>query len=76
VDELRDLPIIKTDILLTHSYHWADTSTIATEKKDVYKDLLLKEGWPGTMIIIALQRQIPAGVVDYESSLKYISLIR
>jgi hypothetical protein len=46
VDELRDLPIIKMDILLTHSYHWADTSTIATEKKDVYKEWLPWErGW-------------------------------
>jgi hypothetical protein len=33
VDELRDLPITKTDILLTHSYHWADTSSIVIERK-------------------------------------------
>jgi hypothetical protein len=38
VDELRDLPITKTDILLTHSCHWADTSTLLRKKKDVMKD--------------------------------------
>jgi hypothetical protein len=33
VDELRDLPITKTDILLTHSCHWVDTSTKVIERK-------------------------------------------
>jgi len=33
VDELRDLPITKTDILLTHYCHWAETSTIVIERK-------------------------------------------
>jgi hypothetical protein len=35
---MRDLPITKTDILLTHSCHWADTSTLLRKKKDVMKD--------------------------------------
>jgi hypothetical protein len=35
---MRDLPITKTEIMLTHSCHWADTSTIVIERKDVMKD--------------------------------------
>jgi hypothetical protein len=45
VDELRDLPIIKTDILLTHSCHWTNTSAIVIERKrcDVRLDLKVGE---------------------------------
>jgi hypothetical protein len=44
VDELRDLPITKTDILLTHSCHWADTSTIVIERKRCDERIVSKGG--------------------------------
>jgi hypothetical protein len=42
VDELRDLPITKTDILLIHSCLWADTSSIVIERKRCDERLALK----------------------------------
>jgi hypothetical protein len=44
VDELRDLPITKTDILLTYSCNWADTSTIVIERKRCDERLASKVG--------------------------------
>jgi hypothetical protein len=44
VDELRDLPINKTDILLTHSCHWVDTSIIVIERKRCDERLAWRAG--------------------------------
>jgi hypothetical protein len=44
VDELRDLQIIKTDILLTYSCNWANTSNMVIEKKRCDERLASKGG--------------------------------
>jgi hypothetical protein len=44
VDELRDLPITKTEILLTHFYNWSETSTRVIEIKRCDERLVSKEG--------------------------------
>jgi hypothetical protein len=52
VDELRDLPITKTDILLTHSCHCADTSAIEMEGKRCDESLASKE-WENILPLIS-----------------------
>jgi hypothetical protein len=58
VDELRDLPITKKDILLTHSCQWADTSTILIERKRCDVRLALKGG---EIFLISVFTILPLG---------------
>jgi hypothetical protein len=62
VDELRDLPITKTDILLTHSCHWADTSTIVIERKRYDGRFASKGG--GNIIALKFHHNNPTDFTD------------